>query len=130
MGLDKGVVCDALCSTVDLTATLLDIAETDEKSHNVFGDSLRAALDKPNAIGADVVVSEISGRTMIYDGRWKMVVNNRNELLKLFDTVEDPTEALNLSGKAGTEAQVERLRDELLNFLLRTSEHQYRDKNS
>ncbi len=130
MGLDKGLVCNALCSTVDLTATLLDIGETGEMSRNVFGDSLQSALENPGSVGADIVVSEINNRTMVYDGRWKMVVNNRSQLLKLFDTHEDPDETLNLAGKPGTQAQAERLREELLKFLLRTSEHQYRDKNS
>jgi arylsulfatase len=130
MGLESGVASDGLCSTVDLTATLLDIGETGDKSRNVFGDSLRPALEDPSSVGADYVVSEIDGRTMIYDGRWKMVVNRKNDLLKLFDTQQDPDETLNLAGKKGTETEVERLRGLLLGFLLRTADNQFRDVNS
>ena len=128
-GLTSGVASDGLCSTVDLTATLLDIAGCEKISPNVFGKSLRPALDDPKSVGAPTVISEITDRTMIYDGRWKMVVNKHNELLKLLDTVEDPDETLNLAGKPGTEAEVERLRAELLAFLLRTADNQHRDVN-
>jgi choline-sulfatase len=128
-GLSKGVKSDALCSTVDLTATLLDIAGCDEISPNVFGESVRPALDDPTFAGAPAVLSEISARTMYFDGRWKMVINKENNLLKLFDTVEDPDESLNLAGKPGTETQAERLRGELLDMLLRTADSQYLDRN-
>jgi hypothetical protein len=37
------------------------------------------------------VISEVTDRTMLFDGRWKMVVNKDNELLKLFDTQADIT---------------------------------------
>lgn len=128
-GLAHGVECGGLCSTVDLTATLLDIAGCKERSPNIFGESLRPALAEPRAVGAELVVSEIGHRTMVFDGRWKMVVNRKNELLKLFDLAEDPDETLNLAGKPGTEPEVERLRADLLSFLLHTAYAQHREVN-
>lgn len=129
-GLAQGVASDGLCSTVDLTATILDIAGCGETGPNVFGQSLAPALDNPKSIGADYVLSEIHSRTMIYDGRWKMVVDKHDELLKLFDMQEDPNETLNLAGKPGTQPQVERLRAALLDLLLSTAHRQHRDVNS
>ena len=121
------VVSDGLISTTDLTATVLDAAEC-EPSDNVFGHSVRPALDG-SKVGSPFVVSEINDRTMVFDGRWKVVVNARNDVLQLFDLKSDPTEALNLAGKPGTNDEVDRLKHELLSFRLRTDDRQFREVN-
>ena len=128
-GLSRAVVCDGLVSTTDLTATVLDMAECELPVANVFGTSLLPALDEPDRVGASLAVSEIDDRTMVFDGRWKMVINDRDELLKLFDTREDPEETLNLAGRSDAAAEADRLRHELLEFLLRTQYRQHRDVN-
>lgn len=74
-------------------------------------------------------MSEIADRTMIYDGRWKMVLNSRDELLKLFDTKTDPEERVNLSGQPDSIPEVNRLRDALRAFLLQTQYRQYRARD-
>lgn len=125
----KPTVCDGLVSTVDLTATLLDIAGC-EPQPNVFGSSLLPALNEPTSVGSQFVLSEVHDKTMISDGHWRMVVNPENEVLELYDLVSDPDETINLAGKPGTEEQVDRLRSALLEFLLRTADRQFREINA
>ncbi len=122
------VTCEGLTSTVDLTATLLDIAGC-EIGRNVFGRSLLPAFDDASSVGSEVAVSEVNERTMIHDGRWRMVVSPRDEVLELYDMSEDPGETANLAGKPGTEDEADRLRAELFDFLLRTAHRQTREVN-
>ena len=129
-GSPKSVACDGLVSLTDLTATLLDIAGCDPISPNVFGRSLKPVFESPDEIGSPVVLSEVGDRTMLYDGRWKLVVNAQNEVLQLFDTVDDPIESVNLAGRADMAEVTEHLRGELLSFLLRTADRQFREVNS
>ena len=128
----RQIVCDGLCSITDLSATVLDMAGCGDPGPNVFGRSLLPALDDPGCIGSGAVVSEIYDRTMIFDGRWKMVINSNSDLLKLFDTLEDPGETVNLVGRPDVEEVISHLRGELLRFLLRSADCQYtiEDKNS
>lgn len=121
-------VCEGLVSTVDLTATLLDIAGC-EPQQNVFGKSLLPALNDPESVGSEFVVSEVHDETMISDGNWRMVVNAKNEVLELYNIASDPDETINLAGRPGTEEQVERLRSALLDFLLKTADRQTREVN-
>ncbi len=127
-GAAKPVTCDGLISLPDLTATILDAAGCEKPYRNVFGESVRPALDG-SKVGSSVVFSEIFDRTMVFDGRWKMTVDVRNDVLQLFDLKNDPTESLNLAGKPGTEGEVDRLRHELLNFRLRTDDRQFHQVN-
>jgi len=129
-GSPKPVTCGGLVSLTDLTATLLHIAGCEKTSPNVFGKSLLPALESLDRVGAPVVFSEIGDRTMAFDGRWKMVVNSRDDVLQLFDLQSDPTEAVNLVGRSDTSEVVERLRREILDFLLRTADRQFREVNS
>ncbi len=124
----KPLVCEGLVSTVDLTATLLDIAGC-EPQPNVFGSTLLPAIKEPNSVGADFVLSEVHNHTMISDGHFRMVVNSNDEVLELYDLVTDPEERLNLAGRPDTEEVVERLRSALLSFLLRTAHRQTREVN-
>ncbi len=121
-------VCGGLTSLVDLTASVLDAAGA-KPGPNMSGHSLLGALTDPGAVGRRAVISEIHDRTMIYDGRWKMVINRANDVLKLFDRDSDPHETLNLAGKPGTEDEAERLRGELLSCLLETADRQWQDVN-
>jgi choline-sulfatase len=126
-GAPNAVTCDGLISLPDLTATVLDAAGC-EPQQNVFGRSIRPALDG-SKVGSSVVVSEIDDRAMIFDGRWKMVVNAGNDVLQLFDLKTDPTESLNLAGKSDTKGEADRLKHELLSFRLRTDDRQFREVN-
>jgi len=124
------VTCSGLVSLTDLTATILDIAGCDPVSPNVFGRSVRRALETQGDIGSPVAFSEVYDRTMILDGRWKLVVNTLGDVLKLFDTQTDPTESVNLAGWPDAAGVTERLKSELLSFLLRTPYRQRREVNA
>jgi len=126
----EAVACDGLVSLPDLTATLLDIGGCESVSPNVFGQSLSRVFQDPEAVGRSIAFSEVGERTMVFDGRWKLVLNSRNEVLKLFDISEDPNESVNLAGRPDTAEVVGGLRGELLNFLLRTAHRQFREVNS
>ncbi|KPJ63531.1 MAG: hypothetical protein AMS15_00085 [Planctomycetes bacterium DG_23] len=63
---------------------------------------------------------------MMRDERFKMVVDSAGNVLKLYDLVADPEEAVNLVGKEGTEETVSRLRDRMLNWYLATQLRQKR----
>ncbi|MGQ9456127.1 MAG: sulfatase family protein [Armatimonadota bacterium] len=121
-------VCEGLVSTVDLTATLLDIAGC-EPQQNVFGKSLLPVLTNPESVGSEFVVSEVHDETMISDGNWRMVVNAKNDVLELYNIANDPNETINLAGRPDTEEQVQRLRSALLGFLLKTADRQTREIN-
>lgn len=128
-GAESPVVCDGLISLIDLTATLLDVAEWGETGLNVFGRSLRPVFSDPGSVGRDRALSEVHDRTMILDGRWKMVIRNDSQLLQLFDTTNDPDENTNLAGHPDTKDVVNRLRAELFDMLLATAHRQSREIN-
>lgn len=129
-GGSKPVVCDGLISLTDLTATVLNIADCESMSPNIFGHSLLPVFEAPDGVGLPVVFSEIGDRTMVFDGRWKLVVNSGGEILELFDLAEDPTESLNLAGRSDMSDIVRRLQSELLCFRLKTDDRQFREVNS
>ncbi len=116
-----------LCSLLDLTATILDAAGCGGEAPNVFGRSLLPGAEGWE--GRRVVFSEIGERTMAFDGRWKMVCDSHGRTLKLFDLQEDPHESLNLAGHPACGRTEERLRDEMLRFLLGTAHRQWREVN-
>ncbi len=128
-GCAEPVVCDRPLSLTDLTATLLDIAGCKPVSPNVFGRSLRPVFAELDRIQAVSAFSEIGDRIMVFNGRWKMVVNSRNEVLKLFDTREDPAESVNLAGRRDTAETARDLQMQLLSFLLRAADRQFHEVN-
>ena len=114
-----GATCPRLVSLVDVFPTILDIAGCEPKA-DCFGKSLTPLLADPAAEHHDAVFSEIDYRTMVRDERFKMVVDRAGATLKLYDLAEDPQEAVNLAGKAGTEEIVSRLRHRMLDWHLAT----------
>ncbi|MCL6519504.1 MAG: sulfatase-like hydrolase/transferase [Armatimonadetes bacterium] len=122
------IQCNKLVSLPDLTATILDVAGC-EPGRNVFGKSLIPVFGDSNQVGRNLVVSELFDLTMVYDGRWKLVLNSQNEVVQLFDTVQDPTESLNLACHEKSADIINHLRHELLQFLLSTNDRQYREVN-
>lgn len=122
------IQCNKLVSLPDLTATILDVAGC-EPGRNVFGKSLIPVFDDSNQVGRNLVISELFDLTMVYDGRWKLVLNSQNEVVQLFDTLQDPTESLNLACHEKSADIINHLRHELLQFLLSTNDRQYREVN-
>jgi choline-sulfatase len=128
-GAPEPISHNGMISLTDLTATLFDMAECAEVPPNVFGESQLPVFENGDSVGRSVVFSEIQDRTMVFDGRWKMVMNTANEILQLFDTVEDPNESINLAGRPDMNGIADRLRRELLDFLLSTMYRQTREIN-
>jgi arylsulfatase A-like enzyme len=124
-GLASGVESGALASIVDIFPTVLDLAGCEPKE-DAFGRSLVPLIEGPGADHHDAVFSEFDHRTMVFDGRHKLVVRADGTPLKLFDLEADPTEAVNLLGREDTAETVARLRERLLAWLLATQAHDKR----
>lgn len=130
---NPGRVSKSIVSLVDIFPTLLDIAGCEPKEE-CFGRSLMPLFSDLNATINDAVFSEIQTmmhhdghlkfRTMAFDGRFKMVVDNTGTPLKLYDLAEDPEEAVNLVGKKETEETISHLRDLMLDWYLNTQTSQ------
>lgn len=113
-----GKTCDRLVGLTDIFPTLVEAAGGDA-SRAGFGRSLCALLNEPRAPHHDAVFGEHRARYMIRDERWKLVVDEDGETLKLFDLQDDPDEQVNLTGKPGMKDVAARLRDRLLRRLLK-----------
>lgn len=115
-----GTVYSGLTSLVDVYPTLLDLAGSSAQ-YRGFGQSLLPMLDNPQLANHAEVCSEIEFRTMIFDGRYKLVIDNASAaLLKLYDLEQDPEEAVNLVGQDGLQETVAQLKERLLAWLLQT----------
>jgi arylsulfatase A-like enzyme len=114
-----GTLCLQPVSLVDAFPTLLELAGAPPRPAP-FRRSLLPLTLNPAASHHAAVFSEIDDRTMVFDGRFKMVVNAAAELLKLYDLAADPAESRNLAGKPGTQETVARLRERLLEWFLAT----------
>ena len=64
-----------------------------------------------------IVFSEYDREIMVYDGRWKLVVNQQSEPYLLFDLGSDPAESLNLAGCMEWQAEEFRLAHEIGQFM-------------
>jgi hypothetical protein len=114
-----GTVYNGL-TTLDVYPTLLDLAGSSAQ-YRGFGHSLLPILDDPQRANHQEVYSEIDFRTMVFDGRYKLVIDNASAaLLKLYDLQQEPDEAINLVGHEGVEETVKHLKERLLAWLLRT----------
>lgn len=115
-----GTIYDGLTSLVDVYPTLLDLAES-AATYRGLGNSLLPVLKDPYRANHERVCSEIDFRTMMFDGRYKLVIDNATAaVLKLYDLQEDPDEAINLVGQDGTQDLIAHLKDRLLTWHLST----------
>ncbi len=104
-GVREGIVSDALVSLHDLAATFIDYASA-RTLPDMDSLSLRPVLEGQRESHRAVVVSELDSWRMIFDGRYKLVLEDGAQPL-LFDLLEDPSELVNVAGSNG--AEVERL---------------------
>ena len=126
-GITSGVVADSLVSLVDVFPTILEIGGCEPEAA-CFGKSLVPLLADPALQLNDAVFSEINDRVMIREGSYKMVVNTRGQVLKLYDLGRDPDEDVNLVGRTGTDETVWLLKERLLGWYLSTSTRQARGR--
>jgi len=122
---NAGVVSEALVSQIDVLPTILDIAGCARPAPG-FGRSLMPLIEEKNEAIRVAVFSEIHQRTMIRDVRFKMVADSDGQVLKLYDMLEDPDEAMNLVGKPGTADVITGLRLRVLDWYLGTQARQTR----
>jgi choline-sulfatase len=85
--------CTAFADWVDLHRTFLSIAGIDIPPH-VQGEDLCKYLKDPTQPGRPVAFSELDGRILAYDGRYKLVICDNGEG-ELYDMEDTPTEVTN-----------------------------------
>lgn len=96
----EGWTSRALAETVDISATVLDIAGAEPMAES-DGCSLVPCVEAGDTPaghkGKDAVFSELVRYSMIYDGKYKLVVRTlTEEPTELYDTENDPDETKNL----------------------------------
>ena len=103
----------ALVSSLDVYATLLDLANAAPPKERGQGTSLQTLMQNPNADHRLAVFSECTGvggkkgegHRMIRMQDWKLVLTDQNEW-HFYDRNKDPYERQNLYGKGGAADEV------------------------
>ena len=116
-----GTTSDAPAETVDLAATLLDLAGL-EPSARVRGASLLPSANNPQHVLREDQLSEIRfggiNNIMLRSREHKYVVDQAGLGYMLYGLANDPTEQRNLAGDAGAAALEGELRERLFRRLL------------
>jgi len=120
----SGSRCSGLVSNLDVVQTFYDVCDI-EAPRTVQSKSLTPLLDDPSAATREVVFSEITGRAMVTDGRWKYCHYASGEA-ELYDLAVDPSqlEVENLAGRPELTAEEARLRGHLLEHWLKNQRTQ------
>jgi len=135
----RGVTCDALVESLDLTATFIEAAGGSVPGHIVEGRSLLPWLRGETPDWRDFVISEYdyAGRPfskalvnrsadarlfMVYDGRHKLIHAEGGFRPMLFDLQTDPQEFHDLAKSPGQEVVIARLYDHLHTWARRMSQ--------
>lgn len=118
---------DHLASTLDVLPTICDYAGLTPPG-TMRGESLRAAIERPDAPGHEFVVSEMAGSA----GQRSFMVRTKQHKYMIFpgappselffDLDADPGEMTNLAGSQALAAQIERHRTLLAQWKERTDE--------
>ena len=123
-GVPAGVTSDALVETVDLPATLLDLAGL-APSRRILGTSLLSHLE-PGVPSRDCQISEIayggSRNTMLRTRTHKYAVDERGTGYMLYDLATDPDEQQNLVGRPEAESLERGLRERLFRRILESQD--------
>ena len=116
-GVAAGQRCRALVSLLDLVPVLYQTCGVIPPA-SLEGQDLSPLLSNPSGRVRDVVFSEIQGRVMVRDERFKYVhyVNGESEL---YDLETDPTEERNLATDPAHASEINRLRGLLVEHTLR-----------
>jgi choline-sulfatase len=95
-GVTAGARCGGLVSTIDLVPLFYQACGV-EAPKGLQGENVGALLEDPAGTIRPRVFSEIKGRTMVRDQRYKYVYYETGEA-ELYDMAEDPDEIHNLAG--------------------------------
>ena len=121
-GVKGGSRCGALVGTMDLVPLFYQVCGV-EAPPTLQGANLNALLADPKGQIRSRVFSEIGGRAMVRDSRYKYVHYNSGEA-ELYDLVEDPDELENLAGRSELGAVEMGLRGHLLEHWLNNQRFQ------
>lgn len=99
VGIPSGQVRDALSENLDIMPTLLDLAGVHISQEGFTGRSLRKVLlSKEGALEPTrLQTSAFGGWQAAFDGRFKLMVNEGEKQLRLFDVSSNPTESVDLA---------------------------------
>jgi len=112
-GGDDSSTCSALVETIDIHATILDVAgcEIEAKKDCVL---LLPLVRRERDAVRDDVLSEVHAHYMLRTENEKLVVGRNGEALQLFDREQDPLEQHNLAGHPDTRLRELEIRSRLL----------------
>lgn len=96
-GIPAGEVRDTLSENLDLVPTLLDLAGVPFAPEHFAGRSLRPAVESAQGTPSRLQASAFAGWRAAYDGRFKLMVNDAEGRLRLFDLNRDPGETTDLA---------------------------------
>ncbi|MHA2400615.1 MAG: sulfatase family protein, partial [Promethearchaeota archaeon] len=116
----KGWQCKGLTDHLDVAASLIDIAQAEtlpgSDGRSLIPQILKDPNDSDAQKGREAIFSEVYGFTMVYDGRYKMVISPiTRKAVEFYDLQEDPNELKNLVQAPDYEP----IREELFNKHLR-----------
>ncbi|HID06709.1 MAG TPA: hypothetical protein EYP10_06135 [Armatimonadetes bacterium] len=96
--LPKGIVCERVVSLLDVTATVIDIADAPPLPHSLGRSLVPLLCESPNGVDwEDVAFAELCTFTdpfmrMVRRGDWKLVYFDGYERPQLFNLRDDPNE--------------------------------------
>jgi arylsulfatase A-like enzyme len=127
----KGVRTESLVSSLDLPATVLDLAGA-EKPTYLEGRSLAPFFENPDHQLRETVFSECvgvggkpgMGHRMVRSERWKLVLTDEEEFV-LFDMKNDPYELNDLSDQPENQEVLKELKNQLKVWMKRVGDRQW-----
>jgi len=117
--LPQGRTIEAPVELIDCFPTLLDIGGA-EPSGSAFGRSLVPVASGATTEHRSPIFSELNRHVMVFDGRHKYTVDGQAGGYMLYALQADPGERRNLIGHPDVAALERQLREQLLEWLVRT----------
>ena len=119
----KGWQCKGLTDHLDVATSLIDIAQAEPLTGCDGRSLIPQIVDGPTGVeaqkGKEVIFSEVYGFSMVFNGRYKMVVNPMTRKpVEFYDLKEDPNELKNLIRDPSYESISKELLNKQLSRLL------------
>ncbi len=115
---NPGAVCTGMVETIDLYATILDIAGAERNPH-CDSRSLQPLLVQNDCEFRDDILSEVHVHYMLRTGEWKIAIGRDGRTLQLFNLANDPLEQRNLCGHPDFKQRELEMRSRMLGRLTR-----------